>query len=196
MSFPVKPDFFDLNELECRLVAPILAFQKLVQAPRGDKFKIKGNVVNAPADVNNTVNIIPRLPQETGTIKVQLKRRLKFKGSALSLNVRPDKILQAANWLVTNSSLYREEEVILSKDKAPTFNLNLLQNHTENQDCFDANDQLIDTCSLEKTGEETGDFADDWKENDAGIPEGVTDTMLTATDSKFTTLHLGKEVYP
>ena len=94
MSFPVKPDFFDLNELECRLVAPRLAFQKLVQAPRGNQLKIKGNVVNVPADVNNTVNIIPRLPQETGTIKVQLKRRLKFKGSALSLNVRPDKILQ------------------------------------------------------------------------------------------------------
>ena len=58
----------------------------------------------------------------------------------------------------------------------------MLQNHTENQHCFDANDQLIDTCSLEKTGEETGDFADDWTEDDAGIPEGVTDTMLTATD--------------
>ena len=70
----------------------------------------------------------------------------------------------------------------LSKDKAANFNLNLLQNHTKNQDCFDANDQLIDTSSLEKTGEETGDFADDWREDDAGIPEGVTDTMLTATD--------------
>ena len=182
MSFPVKPDFFDLNELECRLVAPRLAFQKLVQAPRGNQLKIKGNVVNVPADVNNTVNIIPRLPQETGTIKVQLKRRLKFKGSALSLNVRPDKILQAANWLVTNSSLYREEGVTLSKDKAAALNLNLLQNHTENQDCFDANDQIIDTCSLEKAGKETGDFADDWTEGDAGIPEGLTDTMLTATD--------------
>ena len=39
--FPVKPDFFDLNELECRLVAPRLAFQKLVQAPRENQFKIK-----------------------------------------------------------------------------------------------------------------------------------------------------------
>ena len=82
------------------------------------------------------------LPQETGTIKVQLKRQLKLRGSALSLNVRPHKILQAANWLVTNSSLYREEGVTLSKDKAATFYLTLLQNHTENQDRFDANDQL------------------------------------------------------
>ena len=40
MFFPVKPDFFDLNELECRLLAPRLAFQKLLQAPRGNQSKI------------------------------------------------------------------------------------------------------------------------------------------------------------
>ena len=61
MSFPVKPNFFDLNELECRLLAPRLAFQKLMQAPRGNQLKIKGNVVNVPADVNNTVNILPQM---------------------------------------------------------------------------------------------------------------------------------------
>ena len=37
MQFPVKPEFFYLNELECRLLAPRLAFQKLMQAPRGKK---------------------------------------------------------------------------------------------------------------------------------------------------------------
>ena len=35
MQFPTKPNFFDLNELECRLIAPRLAFQKIYQAPRG-----------------------------------------------------------------------------------------------------------------------------------------------------------------
>ena len=74
MTFPRKPDFFDLNELECRLLAPRLAFQKLMQAPQGNQLKIKGNVVNVPADVNSTVNMLPRLPEENGTIKVQLKR--------------------------------------------------------------------------------------------------------------------------
>ncbi len=32
MLFPVKPEFFYLNELECRLLAPRLACQKLMQA--------------------------------------------------------------------------------------------------------------------------------------------------------------------
>ncbi len=68
MKFPQKPNFFDLNELECRLIAPWLAFQKIFQAPRGGQLKITGNVVNVPADVSNTVNQLPRLSHETGTI--------------------------------------------------------------------------------------------------------------------------------
>jgi len=85
MQFPVKPDFFDLNELECRLLAPRLAFEKLMQAPRGRQFKIHGNVVIVPAEVSNTVDMLPRLPSETGTIKVNLKKKLQYKSSALSL---------------------------------------------------------------------------------------------------------------
>jgi hypothetical protein len=100
-----------VNELECRLIAPRLAFQKIMQASRGRQLKITGNVVNVPADICNTVNMLPRLPQDTGTIKVQLKRRLQYKSSALSLNVRPNKLMQAAAWLVNNSELYREQGI-------------------------------------------------------------------------------------
>ena len=89
MQFQKKPSFFDSNELECRLLAPRLAFQKLMQAPRGKQFKITGNVVNVSADVANTVSMLPRLPNETSTIKVNLKRRLQYKSSALSQNIRP-----------------------------------------------------------------------------------------------------------
>lgn len=84
MHFPPKPDFFDLNELQCRLLAPTLAFQKLMQASRGRQLKINENVVNVPAEVSNTVNMLPRLPTESGTIMVNLKRRLQYKSSALS----------------------------------------------------------------------------------------------------------------
>ena len=62
MSFLAKPGFFYLNELECRMLAPRLAFQKLLQAPRRNQFKVKGNLVNVLADVNNTVNMLPQLP--------------------------------------------------------------------------------------------------------------------------------------
>ena len=111
MKFPNKPAFFDLNELEYRLLAPRLAFQKLMQAPRGKQFKINGNIVNVPADVTNWVSLLPRLPNEACTIKVILKRKLQYKSSGLSLNVRPHKVVQAAKWLINNSVLYKEEGI-------------------------------------------------------------------------------------
>ena len=80
--------FFYLNELECRLSAPRLAFQKIYQAPRGGQLKISGNVVNVPADVSSTVNMLPRLADDTCTIKVQLKRRLQYKSTALCIKIR------------------------------------------------------------------------------------------------------------
>lgn len=136
MLFPVKPEFFDLNELEWRLLAPRLAFQKILQAPRGNQLKIKGNVVNVPADVNNTVNILPRLPQESGTIKINLKRRLKYKSSALSLNVRPNKVLQAAMWLATNSTLYREQGISFSEDRAANYDFTAFSQNQADWECF------------------------------------------------------------
>ena len=137
--------------------------------------KIKGNVVNVPADVNNTVNMLPRLPQESGTIKVQLKRRLEYKSSALSMNVRPNKIFQAANWLATNSTLYTEQGISFTTDtRATSYNTNLSQNESKTGDVSQPNEQI--------SGSEDINQLDDWTEDDAEIPVGVTDTMLTATD--------------
>ena len=67
MIFPPNPAFFDLNELEYRLLAPRIAFQKLMQAPRGRQLIIHGNIVNVPAVVTDTVSMLPWLPSETGT---------------------------------------------------------------------------------------------------------------------------------
>ena len=83
VQFPEKPAFY----IECRLLAPRLAFQKLIQAPRGGQLKLHGNIY-VPVDVNTTISLLPRLPRECGMIKVKLKRRL--------LNVWPHGILQAA----------------------------------------------------------------------------------------------------
>ena len=44
-------------------------------------------------------------------LKVNLKRKLRYKSSALSLNVRPHKVVQAAKWLINNSVLYKEEGI-------------------------------------------------------------------------------------
>jgi len=50
--------------------------------------------VNVPANVVNTVSVLPRLSKEAGIIKVQLKRKLKYKSYTLPQNVRPRKCLK------------------------------------------------------------------------------------------------------
>lgn len=116
MKFPPKTPFWDLNELECRLLAPRLAFQKIMQASSGKQFKITRNVVNVAADVTFSISLLPRLPTQTATVKVNLKRKLQYKSSALSLNVRPSMVLQASQWLVRNSALHREEWINFDQD--------------------------------------------------------------------------------
>ena len=44
-------------------------------------------------------------------LKINLKRKLQYKSSALSLNVRLHKVVQAAKWLINNSVLYKEEGI-------------------------------------------------------------------------------------
>ena len=99
-------------------------------------------MVNVQAEINNTVNMLPQLSQESGTSKVQLKRRLEYKSSALSLNVRPNKILQAANWLATNRILYRELGISFSTDRATSYSSNLSQNESKTGDVSQPNEQI------------------------------------------------------
>ena len=168
MQFPTKPNFFDLNELECRLIAPRLAFQKIYQAPRGGQLKISGNVVNVPADVNSTVNMLPRLADDTCTIKVQLKRKLQYKSSALSLNIRPNKVMQAAAWLVNTSTLYQDQGITIDENW-----LREVQNSLDEANISSAIPNDTDSQTVENSVE------DEWSEDETEIPAGVTDTMLT-----------------
>ena len=182
MQFPEKPSFFDLNELECRLIAPRLAFHKIFQAPRGGQLKITGNVVNVPADVNSTVNMLPRLSDETGTIKVQLKRRLQYKSSALSLNIRPHKVMQAAAWLVNTSPLYEGEGITIDQNWLRSLPVSA--------------DETCDSIEMQNDAdnETTSNIPDDqWSEDEAEIPAGTTDSMLTTSD--FVSDNEKQEIY-
>ena len=114
MGFPHKPEFLDLSDLEWRLVSPRLIFQTIHEAARGKQLKIHGNVVNVPADVANTANVLPRVSTQTETIKVQLKRKLMYKHYVLSQNIRPFKVFEAAKWLTENGTLFRQQSIKLN----------------------------------------------------------------------------------
>ena len=187
LIFPEIPKNFDLNPLEWRLVAPRLAFLRLMQAPRGKQFKINGNVVNVPADVMNTVSTLPRLAHETGTIKVQLKRRLQYKSYAMSLNVRLHKVFQAATYLATNSTLYREQGITLNENWQNHYEASLREITesvaTQHEECpteQQGNNSNNETINVDNDMPACED--DDWSEDDTESPAGITDSMLTPAD--------------
>ena len=184
MAFPTKPYIFDLNELECRLLAPRIAFQKLIQAPSGKQLKIFGNVVsllvNVPADVTNTVSMLPRLSSEAGTIKINLKRKLQYKSSAISLNVRPHKVIKAALWLMNNTHLYKDEGIVFNNEWSNKF-IAEIQGNESCDNLLEEQLTTTDKISCNVDSQALND-EDSLSEDEAEIPAGVTDTMLTATD--------------
>ena len=81
------------------------------ELPSGGQLSIHGNVVNVPADVNLTVSVLPRPINESQTIPIKLKQRLGCKHHYQFQNVRPTKVLAAAQYLVHNSEIFKDERI-------------------------------------------------------------------------------------
>ena len=105
-------------------------------------------------------------------IQLKLKRKLQYKSSALSLNVRQHKVIQVA-WLASNSALYQQEGITVNQ--AWSGSLNDQDDSTNAVPDYNSDDRAI-TENVDNLDN------DDFSEEEAKIPAGVTDTMLTATD--------------
>ena len=79
MKFPEKPPELNLSNLEERLISLRIPFMQIRALARGAQFSLKGSVVNVPADVEPTIRALPRLPNQSETIPVKLKRRKNLK---------------------------------------------------------------------------------------------------------------------
>ena len=100
MTFPDRPEVLNLTILEERLISPRIPFMQIRELPSGGQLSVHGNVVNVPANVNSTVNVLPRAVNESQTIPIKLKRRLSNKHHCQFQNIRPSKVLEAAQHLV------------------------------------------------------------------------------------------------
>ena len=70
-----------LSELESNLIAKRILFQKIYQLPRSRMAGCKDKLVNIPindTDVINTVENLPRTPNEAGILEIKLKRKMSF----------------------------------------------------------------------------------------------------------------------
>ena len=106
MTFPDKPEVLNLTVLEERLISPRIPFMQIRELPTGGQLSIHGNVINVPADVNSTVNVLPRPVNESQTIPIKLKRRLSYKHYYQFQSIRPSKVLEAAKYFVRTSKLF------------------------------------------------------------------------------------------
>ena len=116
VGFPDRPPELVLNNLEEMLIAPLLPFMTIRALPvcgnvqHGQK-QVVGNVVHVPNDIASTVQSLPRLLDEMGTISVKLKRKKSFKTSVFHENIRPVKVVQALDYLIKHSSMFHHYNI-------------------------------------------------------------------------------------
>ena len=91
----------ELNKLEERLVSPVTVFMQIRELPSGQQQSVHGNVVNVPCDNIATLSSLPRLPENSDTIPLKLKRRLRYKTYVLYENVRRQACIEAVCYLLS-----------------------------------------------------------------------------------------------
>ena len=81
MQIDPQPDVMKLNELEASLISRNIQFQKIYQLPTSRYTGMKDKIINVPvpeASVLNTIQSLPRTPNEAGLIGVEIKRKLAY----------------------------------------------------------------------------------------------------------------------
>ena len=155
LQFPiVPPELQGLTALEERCISPRIPFMQVRELGCDRQFGIKGNVVNVPIDVPKTVTLLPRCLNDTETVALKLKRKLKYKTSTHFENVRPGKIFAAAKWLTQHGELYKEEGIKLDESwfKPEWENRDTVAIQPQESDVDDSNDKDIDINSDAKEG--------------------------------------------
>ena len=112
VSFPKKPPVLDLNKLEERCVSSRIPFMTIYDAKSGRQKRLRGSVANVPIDIKPLVNSLPRTLDESQVVPLKLKRKMTLKTNEYFENVRPKKVVDAAQYLV-NTELYKEDGIVL-----------------------------------------------------------------------------------
>ena len=190
MGFPDKPDLLNLTPLEERLISPRIPFMQIRELPRGGQLSIHGNIVNVPSDVNSTVHCLPRSLSESQTIPIKLKRRLNYKHHYQFQNVRPQRVLDAAKYLVETSDLFKDEGIEVQNTFINDINSSnredwqeFVQNPSEkmNKILPKDNAERESNSNTSNVPSEVLYDTDDWCEVEER-PAGVTDTLLEQTN--------------
>ena len=149
-GFNKKPDILDLFCLEERFISPVMAFMLIHQLFPGGQFSLQGGICHLPIEIGKIVNILPRTYSQFETIAVKLKRRLCYKNSVFSENIRPHKIIEALKYLINTSDLYKDHNINIDYEWLKLFN----NNNTNNIEKNNPNNQKINLEELNSSSDE------------------------------------------
>ncbi|XP_069109201.1 uncharacterized protein [Argopecten irradians] len=173
MKWPTKPDILKLHPLEERLISQRIPFMQIRELPRGGQLSAKGNVVNVPVDIQPTVNALPRQIDEHVTIAVKLKKRLSHKSACFTENVRPNAVMNALEWLMENSEMYKNAGISINT----TWKEDIQSNQDELISEYMGKSQLKDNREIETSDDDFCEVSQD------ECIQGNADTLVDEADT-------------
>ena len=105
----IRNQLLELTELEGALISKNIIFQKIYQLPKSRWTALKDRVINVPINedsILNTLEQLPRTPQDAGLIGVALKRKKEYKNTHKHQLVNPNKLFKMLEKLKKNKNPY------------------------------------------------------------------------------------------
>ena len=107
LYFFIPSHLSDIRKLEKTLIAHWIIFSKVLITPKGEFPKLQGAICNIPIKpLNNVCNA-----GNSVFINIELKRKLSYKNSIISQQVRHQKDIKVLKYLFQNNHLYSHVEI-------------------------------------------------------------------------------------
>jgi len=118
-----------LNDTERSLLSPRLSFLRLKKLGWDQQKGMKGNVVNVPIDVQETLQLVlPRKPSESFTMQLRLMRKMDYKNPYKFETISPYKIVKALEYLKSiPNGIYKEYDVQISEEWLSQYDFHISQ---------------------------------------------------------------------
>jgi hypothetical protein len=136
-------------------VSPRLAFAQIYQLKGYGQYGIRGSIVNVPTNLDLVQNVLPRLPHDSSTVAVYLKRKLEYKSIYMSGFVRPNIVMKALNDLC-KTPLYKDANVYIKQDWKDIMDSSMNEVPTSNNKNEHISEGLISSDGFEEIHDDQG----------------------------------------
>ena len=114
LGFPDIPYVLKFYGMEEWVISPRLLFFQMRSHFLGRHTCVIGHVANLAVDVAPTVKMLPLTLSDTQTITVRYKQKFEYKKCEFTENIRPAAVWKAADYLLKNSEIYMNENILLN----------------------------------------------------------------------------------